>query len=218
MRSIGGSARGHAGETGFPPRDRATGEGGGVTAKRDSYRVDIAGVERELPLFEVAPGVQIAVLNILGDAEVVEASANELAKRLAELEHDALVTAETKSVPLLYHLALVSGKPWVVLRKAYKPYMGEAVSAQTHSITTGAPQTLYLDEKDQGLVRGKRVVLVDDVISTGSTVEGMRELMKNVGATVVGQAAIFTEGDPRDDVVALGHLPVFTESASPSSS
>jgi adenine phosphoribosyltransferase len=179
---------------------------------RDTHRIDVGDVTRELPLFEVAPGVRIAVLNILGDAEIVEAASQELAKRLEGVEHDALVTAETKSVPLLYHVALISRKPWVVLRKAYKPYMGDAVSAQTHSITTGAPQTLYLDEKDRGLVGGKRVVLVDDVISTGSTVEGMRELMNAVGAEVVAQAAIFTEGDERDDVIALGHLPVFTES------
>jgi adenine phosphoribosyltransferase len=180
---------------------------------RETYRVDVAGLSRELPLFEVAPGVRIAVFNLLGDAEVVGAAADALAKRLADVDHDALVTAETKSVPLVYHLALVTGKPWVVLRKAYKPYMGDAVQAETHSITTGAPQTLYLDEKDQELVRGKRVVLVDDVISTGSTVEGMRELMDAVDASVVAQAAVFTEGDERDDVVALGHLPVFTASS-----
>ena len=180
---------------------------------RETHRVELAGLTRELPLFEVAPGVRIAVFNLLGDAEIVEAAAAELASRLEDVEHDALVTAETKSVPLLYHVALISGKPWIVLRKAYKPYMGDAVSAQTHSITTGAPQTLYLDEKDRGLVSGKRVVLVDDVISTGSTVEGMRELMDSVGASVVALAAVFTEGDERDDVVALGHLPVFTDSA-----
>jgi adenine phosphoribosyltransferase len=180
---------------------------------RATHRVELAGLTRDLPLFAVAPGVRIAVFNLLGDAEVVEASARELAKRLESVEHDALVTAETKSVPLLYHVALISGKPWIVLRKAYKPYMGDAVSAQTHSITTGAPQTLYLDEKDRELVSGKRVVLVDDVISTGSTVEGMRELMNAVGADVVAQAAVFTEGDARDDVIALGHLPVFTDSA-----
>jgi len=180
---------------------------------RETHRVEVAGLTRELPLFEVAPGVRIAVFNLLGDAEVVEAASHELARRLSEIEHDALVTAETKSVPLLYHVALVSRKPWVVLRKAYKPYMGDAVSAQTHSITTGAPQTLFLDEKDREFVRGKRVVLVDDVISTGSTVEGMRELMNQVDAEVVAQAAVFTEGDARDDVIALGHLPVFTDSA-----
>ena len=180
---------------------------------RTTHRVEIAGLSRDLPLFEVAPGVQIAVLNILGDADVVAAAAEELARKLASVEHDALVTAETKSVPLVYHLALVSKKPWVVLRKQYKPYMGDAISATTNSITTGAEQTLYLDEKDQALVRGRRVVLVDDVISTGSTVEGMRELMGAVDAEVVAQAAIFTEGDERDDVVALGHLPVFTASS-----
>jgi adenine phosphoribosyltransferase len=181
--------------------------------ERTTHRVEIAGLSRDLPLFEVAPGVQIAVLNILGDADVVAAAAEELARKLASVEHDALVTAETKSVPLVYHLALVSKKPWVVLRKQYKPYMGDAISATTNSITTGAEQTLYLDEKDQALVRGRRVVLVDDVISTGSTVEGMRELMGAVDAEVVAQAAIFTEGDERDDVVALGHLPVFTASS-----
>ena len=179
---------------------------------RQTHRVEVAGLTRDLPLFEVAPGVRIAVFNLLGDAEVVKATAGALAERLGDVDHDALVTAETKSVPLVYHLALVSAKPWVVLRKAYKPYMGEAISATTHSITTGAQQTLHLDEKDQALVRGKRVVLVDDVISTGSTVDGMRDLMDQVGATIVAQAAVFTEGDPRDDVVALGHLPVFTES------
>jgi adenine phosphoribosyltransferase len=181
--------------------------------ERTTHRVEIAGLSRDLPLFEVAPGVKIAVLNILGDADVVAAAAEELARKLASVEHDALVTAETKSVPLVYHLALVSKKPWVVLRKQYKPYMGGAISATTNSITTGAEQTLYLDEKDQALVRGRRVVLVDDVISTGSTVEGMRELMGAVDAEVVAQAAIFTEGDERDDVVALGHLPVFTASS-----
>ncbi len=180
---------------------------------RETYHVQIAGLARELPLFEVAPGVRIAVFNLLGDAEVVAAAAGALAERLTHVDHDALVTAETKSVPLVYQLALITAKPWIVLRKAYKPYMGDAVHAETHSITTGAPQTLYLDEKDQALVRGKRVVLVDDVISTGSTVDGMRELMEAVGANVVAQAAVFTEGDERDDVVALGHLPVFTASS-----
>ena len=177
---------------------------------RGTHRVEVAGLTRDLPLFEVAPDVRIAVFNLLGDAEIVAAAAAELAQRLESVEHDALVTAETKSVPLLYHLALVSKKPWIVLRKAYKPYMGDAASAQTHSITTGAPQTLFLDEKDRELVRGKRIVLVDDVISTGSTVEGMRELMNAVDAEVVALAAVFTEGDARGDVIALGHLPVFT--------
>jgi adenine/guanine phosphoribosyltransferase-like PRPP-binding protein len=180
-------------------------------SERDHYSVEINGLERELPLFEVAPGLRIAVFNLLGDTEVVEAAAAGLANRLDGVEHDVLVTAETKSVPLLYELARRLDKPWVVLRKAYKPYMGDALSAETHSITTGAPQTLYLDEKDRPLVQGRRVVLVDDVISTGSTVEGMRRLVADAAGEVVAEAAVFTEGErpPSDDVLTLGHLPLF---------
>lgn len=178
---------------------------------RDTYAVEIAGVRRELPLFAVSPQLRIAVFNLLGDSEVVTAAAEGLRAKLADVEADVLVTAETKSVPLVYQLAVLMGKPWVVLRKDYKPYMGDALSAETLSITTGKPQTLYLDEKDQPLLRGKRTVLVDDVISTGSTLEGMKLLMEQVGADVVAQAAVFTEGEDaqRSDVVALGHLPLF---------
>lgn len=180
-------------------------------AKRDTFTVKIDGVTRHLPLFSVSPQLRIAVFNLLGDTEIVTAAARGLAKKLQNVEADVLVTAETKSVPLIYHLAIMMDKPWVVLRKDYKPYMGEALSAETLSITTGKPQTLYLDEKDHELLRGKRVVLVDDVISTGSTLQGMRLLMDKVGATVVGEAAVFTEGERAqwENIYALGHLPLF---------
>lgn len=178
---------------------------------RTTYTVTVAGVKRELPLFEVKPGLRIAVLNILGDTELVQQCAEALAQRLAESQYDLLVTAEAKSIPLAHALSVVTGKPYVVLRKAYKPYMGEALSAQTNSITTGKPQTLYLDQKDRDLMRDKQVVLVDDVVSTGSTLEGMRRVVAQAGARVVREAAIFTEGDPAQwqHIVALGHLPVF---------
>ncbi len=181
-------------------------------ATRDTYTVRIEGVTRHLPLFAVSPQLRIAVLNLLGDSELTYAAARGLAKKLAHVGADVLVTAEAKSIPLIYHLAIEMTKPWVVLRKAYKPYMGSALSAETLSITTGKPQTLYLDEKDHALVKGKRVVLVDDVISTGSTLQGMRMIREKVGAKVVAQAAIFTEGDRAKwtDIIALGHLPVFT--------
>jgi adenine/guanine phosphoribosyltransferase-like PRPP-binding protein len=180
-------------------------------AERDHHAVEINGLRRELPLFEVAPGVRIAVFNLLGDTAVVEAAAAGLAAKLKGLDPEVLVTAETKSVPLVYELARLLGKPWVVLRKTYKPYMGETLSDETNSITTGATQTLYLDEKDRGLVADRRAVLVDDVISTGSTVEAMRRLMDEAGANVVAEAAVFTEGDvePGDEVLTLGHLPLF---------
>jgi len=178
---------------------------------RKTHRVEIEGVTRDLPLFEVAPGLSIAVFNLLGDTEIVEAAAKGLARRLDDIEHDVLVTAETKSVPLVYELARRLGKPWIVLRKQYKPYMGETITADTDSITTGHEQTLHLDEKDRPLVAGCRVVLVDDVISTGSTLDGMRSVVASAGGTVAGEAAVFTEGDERETegIVSLGHLPLF---------
>ena len=179
---------------------------------RDTFPVEIGGVKRQLPLFEVKPGLKIAVLNILGDTELVEAAAADLAGRLAAIGYDLLVTAEAKSIPLIHALSVRTHRPYVVLRKAYKPYMGETIQAETLSITTGAPQTLYLDEKDHDLVKHKRVVLVDDVISTGSTLQGMRLVLSKAGAEVVAEAAIFTEGERAQwqNIIALGHLPVFT--------
>jgi adenine phosphoribosyltransferase len=179
---------------------------------RDTYPVEIAGVKRNLPLFEIKPGLKIAVLNILGDTELVEAAAGALAVRLSSIAYDLLVTAEAKSIPLIYALSVLSHKPYVVLRKTYKPYMGETIQAETLSITTGTPQTLYLDEKDRELAHGKRVILVDDVISTGSTLQGMRLVLSKAGAEVVAESAIFTEGERAQwqNIIALGHLPVFS--------
>jgi adenine phosphoribosyltransferase len=177
---------------------------------RDSYTVEVAGLVRHFPLFEVAPGVRIAVFNMLGDTYVVKAAAAALAERLRDIRADVLVTAEAKSIPLIYEMSALMGLPYVVLRKTYKSYMGEAISAETVSITTGAPQTLFLDEKDRNLIRGKSVIVVDDVISTGSTLNGMEKLVLKAEGKVAQIAAIFTEGD--DDwsrVVALGNLPVF---------
>lgn len=178
---------------------------------KDFYTVSIAGVERKLRLMEVAPGVRIAVLNILGDTELVQAAAKALAGMLPQ-GTDYLVTAEAKSIPLVYALSVESKLPYVVLRKSHKPYMGDALSAETLSITTNKPQTLFLDEKDRSVIQGKNVVLVDDVISTGSTLQGMRLIMQKAGANVIAEAAIFTEGDRAkwNNVIALGHLPVFT--------
>jgi adenine/guanine phosphoribosyltransferase-like PRPP-binding protein len=182
-----------------------------AVAARKTHRIEIEGVGRDLPLFEVAPGLRIAVFNLLGDTEIVEAAARGLARRLGDVDHDVLVTAETKSVPLVYELARGLGKPWVVLRKQYKPYMGDTIRASTDSITTGHEQTLHLDEKDRPLVSGRRAVLVDDVISTGSTLDGMRTVVRSAGGEVVAEAAVFTEGDERETegIVSLGHLPLF---------
>lgn len=179
--------------------------------ERDTHHVEVAGVGRDLPLFEVAPGLRIAVLNILGDTELVQACAQALVDRLKGLEFDLIITPEAKSIPLAHAMSVLSGKNYIVLRKTYKPYMGEALHAETVSITTGKKQTLYLDEKDLGMMDGRNVVLIDDVISTGSTLEGMRLIVKQTQARIVAEAAVFTEGDPEEwkGIIALGHLPLF---------
>jgi len=181
--------------------------------ERETYSVEIAGLKRELRLFEIKPGLKIAILNILGDTELVQACAKELAARLENVDYDVLVTAEAKSIPLAHALSVETKKPYVILRKAYKPYMGDALKAETLSITTGQPQVLILDEKDVETMKGKEVVILDDVISTGSTLQGMRMILNKAGSKVVAEAAIFTEGDRAQwmHIISLGHLPLFTD-------
>lgn len=182
-------------------------------SKRETYPIEIAGIKRELRLFEIKPGLRIAILNILGDTELVQACARELAKKLKDVAYDVLVTAEAKSIPLAHALSVETGKPYIVLRKTYKPYMGDALKAETLSITTGQTQTLILDEKDRQLMKGKKAVIMDDVISTGSTLQGMRMILDKSNATVAAEAAILTEGDRAQwmHIYSLGHLPLFTE-------
>lgn len=184
-----------------------------MAENREFYPIEIGGVKRNLRLFEIKPGLKIAILNILGDVELVTACAKEMAKKLAGKDYDVLVTAESKSIPFIHALAVETRKPYVVLRKDYKIYMGQAIKAETLSITTGKPQTLILDEKDISLIKGKKAAIVDDVISTGSTLNGMRSILEKAGGTIAFEAAIFTEGDDNcwEEVIALGHLPVFTD-------
>jgi adenine phosphoribosyltransferase len=182
-----------------------------MEAKRETFPIDIAGIHRELPLFEVKPGLRIAILNILGDVELVDACAAALAEKLSGMIYDVILTAESKSIPMAHMLAKVTQKPYVVLRKEWKPYMGDALVAETLSITTGKPQKLYLDEKDRSLIAGKQVLILDDVISTGSTLQGMRLVIEKAGGIVAGESAILTEGDRAEwmRIISLGHLPVF---------
>lgn len=176
------------------------------------YTVQVGELNRNLPIFQVAPGIKIAIFNMLGDTEVVETAAQILAARIPA-QADVLIVPEVKAVPLGHAISVQSQLPYVVVRKVRKPYMVNCLEAQVVSITTGAPQTLYLDGKDLSLVRGKNVVLLDDVISSGSTLKGLRMLMQTANAKIVGEMAVFTEGSPSDwpDVIALGHLPVFTD-------
>lgn len=184
-----------------------------MTKERETYGIDIAGLHRELELFQIKPGLRIAILNILGDTELVQTCAVALAQKLEGVDYDILVTAEAKSIPIAYALSVTTGKPYVILRKSYKPYMGEALQSETLSITTGEPQTLYLDEKDRQLINHNKVIILDDVISTGSTLQGMHMILEKAGAEVVAEAAILTEGERAkwSNIISLGHIPVFTD-------
>ncbi|MCL5611003.1 MAG: adenine phosphoribosyltransferase [Chloroflexi bacterium] len=180
---------------------------------RETYAIEIAGLKRNLRLFQIKPGLRIAILNILGDTELVEACARELAQKLKNVKYDVLVTAEAKSIPLAYALSSEMKKPYVILRKSYKAYMGDALTAETLSITTGQPQILVLDEKDRAMLKDKKVLIVDDVISTGSTLQGMRMVIEKADGIVVKEAAILTEGERSkwEQIISLGHLPLFTD-------
>ena len=162
----------------------------------ETYPIEIAGLKRDLRLFEVAPGLRIAILNILGDTELVQACARELGKKLKGTPCDVLVTAEAKSIPLAFALSTETQKPYVILRKTYKPYMGNALKAETLSITTGQTQTLFLDEKDRNLMQGKQVVILDDVISTGGTLCAIVEALNQAGAEVADICVVIKRGMP----------------------
>jgi len=179
---------------------------------KTDYIATIAGLKRKLPFFEVAPGVKIALFNILGDTEVTVHSAKALAKKLPG-NIEVLVTPEVKSIPLAFELSKLLKIPYVVIRKIKKPYMVGSLKSKIVSITTGKPQTLWLDGKDKKTLKGKKVALIDDVISTGATLRGLRKLMKAVKARIVVEAAVFTEGDSKKwrRIIALGNLPVFID-------
>ncbi len=172
-----------------------------------THRVRIGGEERELQIVNVGE-VSVALLNLLGDAALTEAAADELARRIPA-EVQTLVTPEVKAVPLAHAMSVRTGLPYVVARKTEKPYMVGAVRKTVRSITTGRPQELVIDGADIERLQGRRVAIVDDVVSTGGTLRGLKELLAEVGARVVATLAVFTEGEERDDVVALGHLPLY---------
>jgi adenine phosphoribosyltransferase len=175
-----------------------------------THRVRIGDQERDLQIVNVGD-VSVALLNLLGDTTLTEAAAAELAKRIPH-GVQTLVTPEVKAVPLAHAMSVRSGLPYVVARKTEKPYMVGAVKKTVMSITTGRPQDLVIDGADVEKLRGKKVAIVDDVVSTGGTLYGLVELLAEVGAEVVATLVVFTEGDVRDDIVALGHLPLFPRS------
>ncbi|HHU85052.1 MAG TPA: adenine phosphoribosyltransferase [Clostridiales bacterium] len=176
---------------------------------KDFHRMTIAGLERDLPLCKVTDHLQIAAFVIFGDVELTIASAKEILERVPEF--DFIVTPEAKSIPLAYEMSRQSGKKYFVARKGAKLYMHEPVHIDVRSITTAKTQSLYLDGSDGEELRDKRVLIVDDVISTGESLNAVLKLVESFDGNIVGAAAILAEGDAakRDDIIFLEKLPLF---------
>ena len=174
------------------------------------YKLKVAGLERDLPIFKIKDDLSIAGFVIFGDVELTVACARELIKIMPE--HDVIITAEAKGITLAHEMARLSGQSgYVVARKAKKLYMVNPFTVRVHSITTDFEQNLVLDEGDVALMRGKRVLIVDDVISTGESLNAIEKLVETAGGNIVGRMAVFAEGNAqnRDDILFLQHLPLF---------
>lgn len=172
------------------------------------YRVNIAGMERDLLRCPLNDKLDIAAFIIFGDVELTVHAAAELLKRLPEFDY--IVTPEAKSIPLAYEMSRQSGKKYFVARKKRKLYMKDPVIVNVRSITTESVQTLIMDSIEGEQIRGKRVVILDDVISTGESLKAVEELCAKFDANVVAKAAVLAEGDAakRDDIVFLGEIPL----------
>ena len=175
-----------------------------------TYEIDIAGLKRDLPICKVTDDLSIGAFVIFGDVELTVHCAAELLKRAPE--YDYLIAPEAKAIPLLYEMARQSGaEKYFLARKKAKAYMQGVLTVNVQSITTQGVQTLVLDAEDAKELNGKRVLILDDVISTGESLRAMEELCRQVGAIVVGKMAVLAEGDAinRDDIIVLGQLPLF---------
>ena len=173
------------------------------------YTMKIAGLERNLEKFPVNDKLDIAAFIIFGDVELTVAGCAELLKRVPEF--DVIITPEAKSIPIAYEMARQSGKPYVIVRKGVKVYMRDPLDIKVNSITTQHEQHLYLGESEVKLLAGKRVLIVDDVISTGESLAAVRKLVKEAGGIEAASCAFLAEGDAadRDDIVFLEKFPLF---------
>ncbi|CAJ1227162.1 phosphoribosyltransferase family protein [Lactiplantibacillus xiangfangensis] len=177
-----------------------------------TYELTLGPLKRNLPLVRINPTTTIASFVLLGDAELTEYAADQLSQKLAGTPFDYLVTMESKGIPLAQVLSDKTHHPhFIVLRKSVKDYMHAPVSEPVHAITTSSDQKLVLDGADAALIKGKRVIIVDDVISSGGSLNTARALLNQAGATIVKQLAILAEGDAadRDDIDFLAPLPLF---------
>lgn len=173
------------------------------------YEMQIAGLTRRLPLCPLNENLYIAGFIMFNDVEITQATAKELLAKAPDF--DMIVTAESKGIPLAYEMARQSGKGYIVLRKGQKLYMKEIIRTEVDSITTDHIQTLCLDVADAEKLRGRRVLIVDDVISTGESLKSMEVLLNQVDVNIVGRMAVLAEGDSADrkDIIFLEKLPLF---------
>ena len=175
-----------------------------------SHTMTIAGLKRSLPICKVNDDLYIGAFVIFGDVELTVACAAELLKRAPA--YDYIITAESKGIPLAYEMARQTGQnKWFLARKGAQLYMRNVFSVEVKSITTAATQHLYLDGDDAEMMRGKRILIVDDVISTGESLHALEELVRKAGGEIVGRMAILAEGEAqdRDDLIYLEKLPLF---------
>jgi len=181
-----------------------------VDHMKDIYSIEIVGIKRDLPIVKIGENLSIASFVILGDTELICASAPKIVDKLPDV--DVLVTAEAKGIPLTFEISRLLGmKSYIVIRKSIKPYMDTPIIDEVVSITTQKKQILCLDEQDAKAIKGKRVAIIDDVISTGESIQAIERLVIAAGGVVAAKAAILAEGDAaeRDDIIFLEHLPLF---------
>lgn len=173
------------------------------------YKMTIAGCERELPICPINDNLDIAGFVMFGDVEITEKTAEALMAKCPE--HDIIITAESKGIPLAYEMARIGCRKYVVARKGIKAYMTNPIKVEVKSITTDHVQTLYLSEEDIAALKDKRILIVDDVISTGESLTALENLVHEVGGNVVGKACVLAEGDAADrtDIIFLEPLPLF---------
>lgn len=181
-----------------------------------TYEMDVAGLKRELPLCRVTDDLYIGAFVMFGDVELTVHCAAELLKRAPE--YDYLIAPEAKAIPLLYEMARQSGaEKYFIARKGAKAYMSGVFEVEVRSITTMHIQKLVIDKDDAEMINGKRILILDDVISTGESLHAMEELVKRAGGIIAGKMAVLAEGDAynRTDIITLGKLPLFNADGTP---
>lgn len=176
---------------------------------KDYYELEIAGLKRKLQKFSVSDKLDIAAFILFGDVELTQACAEALLKKAPDFDY--IVTPEAKSIPLAYEMSRISGKRYIVVRKGVKVYMDRPEKVSDQSITTQKEQALYLGHEEGDLLDGKKVLIVDDVVSTGGSLAAVKELLAKFNANVVASCFPVAEGDAadRDDIIYLSKLPLF---------